>query len=175
VRDLGHRCPSCRLVIPRYRRRRCRRREGGSASSLDPPGRTAPRNSGRRRPTGRRGSATVRPDLRANLVARPAVCQGVEHVGAPAPTDDPRPGGPADGAGRRGGAEPPPRGRPSAPTWSRAPRSARVWSMSEPQHPPTPQDLPEERSPQAGAGTVVLLVADPGLPTDRAESIREEL
>lgn len=47
--------------------------------------------------------------------------------------------------------------------------------MSEPQHPPTTQDLPEERSPQAGAGTVVLLVADPGLPTDRAESIREEL
>src|SRR5699024_7009514 len=47
--------------------------------------------------------------------------------------------------------------------------------MSEPQHPPTTQDLPEERSPQAGAGTVVLLVADPGLPTDRAESIPEEL
>src|SRR5699024_4725923 len=86
---------------PHERRRRCRRREGGSASSLDPPGRTAPRNSGRRRPTGRRGSATVRSDLRANLVARPAVCQGVEHVGAPAPTDDPGPAGGAVAAGRR--------------------------------------------------------------------------
>src|SRR5699024_1381466 len=77
--------------------------------------------------------------------------------------------------GRRGGADPQPCGRTSARTWSRDRRSARVWSMSEPQHPPTTQDLPEERSPQAGAGTVVLLVADPGLPTDRAESIREEL
>src|SRR5699024_776368 len=55
---------------------------GGSAPSLVPPGRAAPRNRGRRRPTGRRGTTTVRSEPRA-----PCLAFGARAHGSADPTD----------------------------------------------------------------------------------------